>query len=267
MRRERIGEAEGPDPRGFDGLLHGHAEFDHIEKHLEHRLALNIPSGGAPGHEELAILEGQARGWGQAWPLAGHDRTGMARLEAALHAARGNEEPQARHHRGIVHRIRRRTGIDIALGIDHAHMDGVGRRGDGPLCGVQALGQRAWSPSNDAGCRHAAGSTLGTDPGTLGCRIRGAEQCPGRHVNKARIADIGFAVRKRQIQRFCERVEVGRRVMSQRLEVDAFQDLQRLQQDNPLAPGVARVHGVVPILAGRCWTRSAPRNLPDRLRS
>ncbi len=154
------------------------------------RLGVGVRRGRLPGTTE------------QGWP--GWSRPCMPREEM--------RRPRPRHHRGIVHRIRRRTGIDIPLGIDHARMDGVGRRGDGPLRGVQGLRQRPWSTSNDAGCRHAAGSMIMADPGTLCCRIRGAEQCPGRHVNKARIADIGFAVRKRQIQRFCERVDVGRRV-------------------------------------------------------
>jgi hypothetical protein len=56
------------------------------------------------------------------------------------------------------------------------------------------------------------------------------------------IAYVGFAIAEGQVERLGQPVDIRRRVVSERAEVRILEDLQRFEQRDPLAPGVAGVH-------------------------
>ncbi len=77
------------------------------------------------------------------------------------------------------------------------------------------------------------------DARALARRVGVRQQRRGRHFHEFRIADVGFAVAEREIERFGDRVHVVGRVVSELAEIAAFDDFQRFEQRDALAPDVA----------------------------
>ena len=76
--------AVGNEAWRFDGKLGIHAEQDDVEKHLQHRLALDIATRRTKSHKGLAILENQSRIRSQPGALPGLDRACMAGISPGL---------------------------------------------------------------------------------------------------------------------------------------------------------------------------------------
>ena len=84
--------------------------------------------------------------------------------------------------------------------------------------------------------RHFGPRDIRINPCTSPRGVGVAQQRVDRHIDELRIAVIGMAVGERQFECLDKCVDIGRRIVAQRFQVEAFQDLQRLQQHRALAP-------------------------------
>src|SRR5438105_3357057 len=71
-------------------------------------------------------------------------------------------------------------------------------------------------------------------------RVRLREQPIGRHLHEVRITVVRVTVGERELDRFDDPVQVRRRIVAERFEVDAVEEVQHLQERRPLAPEAAR---------------------------
>src|SRR6185503_16359936 len=60
-------------------------------------------------------------------------------------------------------------------------------------------------------------------------------------VDEARIAEIGLAVRERELHRLGDTVQVAGGVVAELAQLGAIQEVERLQQRRPLAPRAAGI--------------------------
>ena len=97
--------------------------------------------------------------------------------------------------------------------------------------GVEALGV--------AGGRHVGPRPL-LDELLPRSGVRLREQALGGDLHEVRIAVIGVTVGERQLDRLDDPVQVGRRVVAERLQIDPVQQIQHLQQRRALAPEATR---------------------------
>src|SRR5439155_206620 len=84
--------------------------------------------------------------------------------------------------------------------------------------------------------------------GVRGGRIRLGQQVFGNR-NEGRVAEIGIAIRERELDGLDEAMQIRGRVVAERGEVDAFQHIEHLEQHRPLAP--VATGGDLPAAEGR----------------
>ena len=140
MGREGVGMAVGDEAGRLDRILQRHAEDQMVEEHLQVRLDLGVPAGGAERHDPAPRRQDEARVRGEPGALAGGDAGRMPAHRPGLGAARRHREPGPGHHRGVPARIGRGRAQGVPLPVDHADDRGVGRWPErrlarGPRCG------------------------------------------------------------------------------------------------------------------------------------
>ena len=67
------------------------------------------------------------------------------------------------------------------------------------------------------------------------------EQAGHRHLHERRIAVVGVAVGVGQLDRFVDRMQVIGGVVTHSPQIDALEDVQRLQEHRPLIPRLCLV--------------------------
>ena len=83
----RLRRAEVAEPRGVAGLLHVHAEVDHVAEHLRMPLRLHVAPHHAEAQPGLAVLGDEARDDRVERPLARLQAVGVGRVEGEEAAA------------------------------------------------------------------------------------------------------------------------------------------------------------------------------------
>src|SRR5262249_21692660 len=132
IRVEGVGERQGCDARRFHCLLRKHAKIDDIAESLQHALRYYVAARCAERHHaglRAPSIERQRGRWSQTRPLPWRQACGMRWIEARLHAARRNDDAEARHDGTAVDRIAGRATEGVAGCVDNAE-----------VCGVVALG-------------------------------------------------------------------------------------------------------------------------------
>ena len=220
-------------------------------------------------HIRFAVLENHRRARRQAWTLAGRHGARVSLDGPRLRATRRDYETSARHHRSLRTAVARRRREDVAVPIDDAEIRGVEpvghRRFRRRVEAVPGHGG-AVPAAGDAGRWHSRVGLVEMDQvAALGRVFLGQERLH-RHVDEFRIAVVALAVSERELQRLGQKVDVGRRVEPERLQVIARQERQDLGEHRSLTPRTARVDVVlVKADAHRFLDRRADRR-PDRRR-
>ena len=114
-----------------------------------------------------------------------------------------------------------------------------------------ASSRSAFAPSRIARAEDERSMTH-VNQSPTGFGIRWGEQPIQGHILEERIGVIGVAIRHGKLHRLDRHVNRVRRIVAHGLEVEPFEQLERLQQERALRPRTALVHGVSAV--GR-WSR------------
>ena len=99
--------------------------------------------------------------------------------------------------------------------------------------------KRAPGPAEISGRRHLRRGAIGADQfPALGGVFRG-DQRRERHLDLGRVAVIGLAVGKGELQRLGQLVDVVGAVLTETREIGSLEQCQGLQKNGSLAPGAA----------------------------
>ena len=252
----------------FGGLLHIHPKLDHVEEKLQQVLILGIAALHREGHDRPAVLQRHTGGQGRARALAGFDH--VVRIDAliqhkTLHALAQAHAAAAGYKSGNPaaagcyrdHPAVRVRGLNGG-GAGHkplivAHQPGllktpgalrIGIRGD-RLPGFEQIAERILAALEGVG---VAGARRGVvlrriDQGATLAGVCFGQQAGDRFGGgKVGVAVVEIAIRKRQVHGLVQGVNVVGAVVTHRLEVEAFQDVQGLQHGRTLHPGGEFVH-------------------------
>ena len=195
VRPERAGETLRGEARRLDRGLRVHAVNRVVEKHLQHRLGLDVAARRAEQEGELAVLLGERRIGRQARPLPRCDHAGMARIDPVLVAPRADAEAQARNDRRRRVAVRRRRREAVAPGVGDADIGRVLVPAATPAGGGLAHpGHLRPTEPRLAGLRQVGTGTVRVDCADPRGRVAVREQVVERHVDELRIAEIGLPV-------------------------------------------------------------------------
>ena len=241
--------------RQVDRLLQVEAVMDAAQEQAELPLLLLVAARRAEGEAGLAVLEGDRGRQRRARALAGRERGGQAFFQPEHLGAGIQREAEFRDdRRGLHPAARGRRRDHVAPFVDDVDMDGValaaGRdhRGHGRLADASAalgrLGDGAERPHRMRDLRLVAGDdarpqlqrgALADQPAPSGRIILG-EQGRQRHLHEIRVAVIGLAIGEGELHRLDDMVDEFGTGRAHPGEIDAFEDLQRLQEGRTLAP-------------------------------
>ena len=245
---ERAERMQRIDPRRLDRLLHVHPEHEQVEQDVQDLLILAVAAGRADGKKRLAALEHDRRRQRRPRPLPAGEHVGAERIEIEhLHAIRQRNAGVAGDECAAQQPSRtRRDAEQVSVLVDNGHACRITHDGGTlrPLCVWDIT--RGWGSRVRIERKRIAGAMLERggfpDEATPFCRVRPRQQPNDRHLRERRIAIERVAVVVGELDRFVDGVEIVRRIVPERPQVDALEDVQRLQQHRPLIPGAGFVH-------------------------
>ena len=98
VRKRRRREASGLPPWSFDGLLHVHAEIDHVDQSLQGDHHLVVAARTSRNHERLTVLHHERALQRAAGPLSGLKRVGLTANQRVIVATAVEDDSRISHH-------------------------------------------------------------------------------------------------------------------------------------------------------------------------
>ena len=237
-----------PDARGLAGFLHVHAEVDQVDEHLRVSLRLHVAAHDAERQPRLAVLHHHRRHERVKRTLVRRDLIGVSGPEVEEAAAVLQQDAGVAGHdaRAEVVEERLNQRHDVALAVGDGQVDGVAKVAAGQvLVDPRRLRRGAGEPHRLVIRRRTRGiDLLAPQRGVL----FGDERLDDARRNGAGIGQIRRPIGERDPLRLDHQVQIRRRIVSERFEVEPLQDVQHLERAEALRIWSELVHGVAAIV-------------------
>ena len=214
---------------GVSGLLYIHAEFNHVQQYLYLSLRLERSSHDPEGHNRLPVAHHETGNDGMEGALAGSVHVRVLRVEGELGppALQRKTEAVRGHAAAELEEVALDERYHVSVRIRNGQVDGI--------------------PVFEIAGRDALHRLRHVDAPALFGGVFFRKQAFERDVHEGRIGVMPGAVREGEFFRFHKDMEVIGGIMSQRREVEAFEDTEHLQHRDPLSVRGQFIHLHIPV--------------------